>query len=185
MSYKTFNLCNFDCDFKECLYKAIHLSNELANKQTWLGKCVKTKDRIGYFVTYLRQEFHSLHYFEKLKEIHGRHHINYNTTIAEYLCNKICDTLIWCDIGNLFVNNNNLNCAFYYENQEWCMDAEKLDNICRELKTNNNLDSQFIVSITSLNKDMHFLINSVNKIKKINQESDSILKNLTQLTGDN
>jgi hypothetical protein len=174
--YISFKPEELDGLLESCIKSAIQKTNELVGKHQWLkNETMPRNTRVGHFTTTLRREMTEL-----IASVSKRFALSNHADLRNFLV-KFYDVEMWDDIGipKLYGKWKITNWRFSYEG--WSMNEQKIDDMCKRLATTSNFDdatNDINTSLVNLQRDMYPLQIGIEKLNRLNAESDKIVQNL-------
>jgi hypothetical protein len=180
------NLDTLDNSLKDMICLAVSKTQEVIGKHEWLKtETMPRNARIGHFVTNLRRD---LTVFisrlpDDIKDNDASSSYRVNTLKA--FLQKFYDADMWHDVGVPKPYNGygtdpwRFSCV--YNNRIWRMDGSRIMDICNkatELSPDQEASKSIEDSLASLQREMYPLKNGIDKMNRINRESEQIIGNL-------
>ncbi len=183
----SFNIESLDDHLKEMIAFAVMKTQEIIGKHEWLKTDTMPRNaRIGHFVTNLRRD---LTIFiaripDDIKDVDATLRYSSSGSLKGFL-QKFYDADMWSDVGvprqyNGYGSDGwKFSCV--YNNRMWRMDANRIAELCGralEMSPQQEASKSIEESLASLQRDMYPLKSTIDKMNRLNTESDQIIGNL-------
>ncbi len=168
----------------ELIRDAVQKTQEIVSKHEWLkpGRMPKNT-KVGHFVTTLRRGLTLL--IATIPDGVRDNSGSYTVVDLKGFLSKLLDSDNWEDVGFPKLYGSwgqsvwNFSCV--YDNRIWRMDGNRLMDICRragELSVDEETSKQVEATLAELQREMYPLRSHVEKMQRINRESEQIIGNL-------
>lgn len=174
----SFDLDLIDTTLRDKLKYALDSTRDVIGKHEWVkSELMPLKNKIGHFVTNLRRNLDPF-----IATIPAQITNGTGYSLRDFLAN-FYNVGYWCDIcvPQQKVGFWSFFCT--HNAKVWNMNSDKVAQLCAQVKDNpsDQIGKEIDVSLAILQRDMYPLKNNLDKLLRINNESEQILGKLCEI----